>query len=587
MAVDKVGSLWVTGYGGENGYVFERWPDLSWHSHLIGQMGGTPNIGFDVDVDKDGRVAVATLSEARILAPGVGWEIHDGLSDVGGMAVSVTFDSSGRLWVGSDASIRVLHLDGRWEAFELDPITGLGWAVLAAGDGRIFAGFNYGLVRLEPEGRAQWFRIRDGLPGDPIRRIAFDARGDAWIQSFRQSPAHLSDREHWTHHDRDPAFQEHLPTDLDLDPEGRPWVSLTFDGLVHQDGQGRWRQLDEGDGLPSGMVNTLRFDKAGVLWVGHSDLSELLGRPPGGLSRRGPDGDWQHWTETEGLISNDVTRLAPDGAGGAWAGHSGDGLSHVSVDGHVEQHSVAATGMLADTVLALTVAEDGRVWAGTPSGALHRAPGGSWEALTVEDGLPSNEVYSITVEPGIGIWFGTDTGAALRTNEGSWTYYRREDGLIGNNVGGVFVDSLGNVWFTHVRGGVAILDAGRRKDRGRAELGGNERQALRRMGRSSSIGAAEPVSMQRLDRQGDPRNARDLDPRNGSLHKVRLRLGKEQPGSTVGPPQPPHRPIRIADQVELAGGILGKAADVQSALQLESGREMSRERGRRQRAGFS
>ena len=104
-----------------------------------------------------------------------------------------------------------------------------------------------------------------------------------------------------------------------------------------------------------------------------------------------------------------------------------------------------------------------------------------------------------------------------KENEGAWTYYRREDGLIGDNVGAIFVEAQGNVWFTH-SDGVAILDAGRRKDR---------------------------------------------------LHPIRLRLRQERQRSTLRPSQPPHRPIGIADQVEFAGRILGEAADVETALELQ------------------
>jgi ligand-binding sensor domain-containing protein len=194
---------------------------------------------------------------------------------------SLFVDTDGEtLWVTSSRQV-CRHHRGRWQAWGGDqslPLVNL-HSVTRSGAGHLWLGSLHGLYRFDPEG------------GEFTRHsVATGALPVDWVTA--------------------------------LLPWGRGLVAGTYHGgLSWFDGQ-RFTLEREGPGgpMPSGWVNphSLRWHND-WLWVGTLDRGLVVGRA----------GQWYHLRRTDGLPSDDVTAILPDGPDGAWVSTRG-GLARVS-----------------------------------------------------------------------------------------------------------------------------------------------------------------------------------------------------------------------------------------------------------------
>lgn len=115
------------------------------------------------------------------------------------------------------------------------------------------------------------------------------------------------------------------------------------------------------------------------------------------------NGDWT------GLAGSVVTAIAPDGAGGVWAGTE-IGVGHLS--GTTWRNYTASEGLPAGAVRCLALAPDGTVWVGTDSGAAHYQPD-SWIAFSPSNTngfLPAEAVFDIAMDAAGWVWFAYGDG---------------------------------------------------------------------------------------------------------------------------------------------------------------------------------
>ncbi len=245
----------------------------------------------------------------------------------------------------------------------------------------------------------QWARVPD-LPCDGCAPLAVDAAGAVWAGSERGlwviAP---DDVTQWT-----TAFG--LPSDIvntvAFDGAGGAWVG-TGAGLARIEGAAVTEVITDTVGLPTTYIRRVFLASDGALWAA-TDLS---------LSRRGPDGVWQHFTA---------------GAPFSYAVPIND----------------------------LAEAADGAIWVATQGDAVYRYAAGAWTAFQPNDPgvkLPSGYVFAVAVAPDGSLWFGTDAGAA-RYAEGEWSTVRVQDGLIHPRVLDLHIDASGALWFA-TGGGVS------------------------------------------------------------------------------------------------------------------------------------
>ncbi|HEV7778480.1 MAG TPA: two-component regulator propeller domain-containing protein [Luteibacter sp.] len=192
-------------------------------------------------------------------------------------ALSSEVDPAGRLWIGSDAGLRMIDHDGKSHAFLARPL------------------------------------LPGGLPGTRVRRIFADREGGLWFGFEYGGLAYLGPNwnamSRFTHIPDDPGSLPSPPvTVLAASNDGRLWVG----------GEGWLRKLDPSSGrfeVIPGQENTsvtaLLEDRRGGLWIG-TDNGLYVRRH--GISRR----------VGEALLHAPVTELIEDVAGNVYAASTED-----------------------------------------------------------------------------------------------------------------------------------------------------------------------------------------------------------------------------------------------------------------------
>ncbi|MBN2003195.1 MAG: protein kinase [Anaerolineae bacterium] len=107
--------------------------------------------------------------------------------------------------------------------------------------------------------------------------------------------------------------------------------------------------------------------------------------------------------------------------------------------------------------------QDDTVWAGGTMGLLRwNVVDSSYEIITVEEGLPSNQVSDVLLDGAGRLWVATSKGIALLSN-GKWVVYDDQDGLDSSIVTRLFEDDTGGIWATTVYGdrGLSYYDGQR------------------------------------------------------------------------------------------------------------------------------
>ncbi len=195
-------------------------------------------------------------------------------------------------------------------------------------------------------------------------------------------------------------------------------------------------------GLPNDWVYGLAAGKNGEIWLATE----------GGLARF-KDETWTHWTHADGLgaplelVEKDIT-LTTD---------PGKVSSH-----HARQKEEQGLGDVKvaynpNYIVAMSVAPNGDVWAGTWGAGLSRFDGETWRTFTAADGLPSNHVFALHTDAAGRLWIGTNKGLPIRDGE-AFTLYGPESGL---NVQSIFaIATSGEAAWVGGFGGVTWFPSG-------------------------------------------------------------------------------------------------------------------------------
>jgi ligand-binding sensor domain-containing protein len=185
-------------------------------------------------------------------------------------------------------------------------------------------------------------------------------------------------------------------------PDGTAWIGTDEDGLAFYDGE-RVEFVDEAEGgPPRARVWSLFLASDGTLWAGVGEQ----------ISRRAPDGTWEHFQRGADLDGNFeyAADFAEDEDGGIWVATNAAGVYLYQdetwtqfVDGQ------AGVQLPSNYVHAVALAPDGSLWFGTTDGAAN-FDGSDWTTYQVRDGLINAEVFDVYVEPDGVVWFATAGG---------------------------------------------------------------------------------------------------------------------------------------------------------------------------------
>ncbi len=317
------------------------------------------------------------------------------------------------------------------------------WELLAARNGDVWLGTSgTGLGRLR-DGAILQFTTDDGLPTNSIRALCEDREGNVWAGTAGGGLTRLSARRIEAITARD-GLSHNAVMALAEGADGTVWIGTNGGGLnrwhagkvaphaptyvlenkcisslaVSPDGSlcvgtsdsGMLRLSDSGakiiDLPPRASVAALCYDQSGGLWFG------TLNAGPGclvtGVNAEGIAEDITLVpNELQPLVSQPVTSLLADAAGGMWFGTAGQGLARLAENTLTRWRRT--DGLASDFVRTVRADSSGTVWIGT-SGGLTRWKDGRLFTYTAAHGLPDTFISQILDDQAGHLWLGTNRG---------------------------------------------------------------------------------------------------------------------------------------------------------------------------------
>jgi ligand-binding sensor domain-containing protein len=209
---------------------------------------------------------------------------------------------------------------------------------------------------------------------------------------------------------------------------------------------GQWQTWTERDGLSNEVVNAVALDGERV-WVGtRQGLNLFVPRT----------GRWLAWGEADGLPDEFVVSLAV-GAERIWLGTDRGGAGYLDLRTGRINRLTPPSGWGPRAVE--TIVPDGEsIWFGCWDGVRRYHPGSRrWDELGVGDGLPYPVVWSIDPD-GDDVWLGTTEGLSRFSKaRRAFQTFTRADGLPDDLVWGSAVGSYA-AYFATGAGGVVRYD---------------------------------------------------------------------------------------------------------------------------------
>jgi ligand-binding sensor domain-containing protein len=227
---------------------------------------------------------------------------------------------------------------------------------------------------------------------------------------------------------------------------GDVWIA-TWSGANRVRG-GRMDEIESWDlytvantnnGLPNDWVYGLAEGKNGEMWMATE----------GGLARF-QDGQWTHWTHSDGLGA-DYEKVKSQIDFGSDPGQASRHHAQQKKEQGLQDVSIAYNP---NYVISIAVDDDGSVWTGTWGGGLSHFDGKSFKTFTVADGLPSNHIFMLKKAKGF-LWIGTNHGMAKYDGK-TFVRYGIENGLFSDNVFSLSFAADESAWVGSF-GGVAHL----------------------------------------------------------------------------------------------------------------------------------
>jgi ligand-binding sensor domain-containing protein/signal transduction histidine kinase len=303
--------------------------------------------------------------------------------------LSLTFDSDGNLWVGTNG--RGLDRVKR-KAFSVLPKSE-GLVVQSVSPDRkggLWIGYNGNRIDHWSNGVSETFALVQN-PGEAAgtyaKAVFVDKGGRVLVGILGSSSQRLFELKAGKFV---PAGVE-IPWDISAihqDRAGRIWLG-TQAALVLLDGQSP-KVFSTADGLPGADVRAIADDAEGNVWVGTS----------GGLACW-RDGKITAWHQKDGSPSEDISSLMADADGALWIGTRGNGLARFFKNRWT--YYTMSNGLAGNSIGYLIEDNEGNLWLGSNSGLMRVAKkslndfaNGSASSVNCrvyveEDGLPTRE----------------------------------------------------------------------------------------------------------------------------------------------------------------------------------------------------
>jgi signal transduction histidine kinase/ligand-binding sensor domain-containing protein len=384
VMIDREGNLWFAQFGGLSKLRADYGAFVNYTSKsVVGGKSVLPDPSINAVIPMtvlDSKGICVATSEGGVTIMKENREIESIRTDRGlrdNWANTLTVDSQGRLWIGTQAGINCLSLDPRYPppySPEVRPIDVLGHrGSLAAYRKTTIISAKVLPLRHTPEKQEkvesiwfpgyqtlyclvenEWiaFSTSSGLPATFFHAVAVDKDGRLWVGTrdagLYRSIFPITVKK----------LRELRRTPISFFPDGK---GGTFGGEVIMP---MFEQVwDQSRGAPSNQIENIAWHE-GALWVGTTEgLAVLDGDPPRMVN---------HLTTDDGLQANDIFGLAFSPATGSlWVGTNG-GLAEIDPTKRRVLQTVTKQDGLVDNEVwyygSVVAGEDGTIYFGTAKG---------------------------------------------------------------------------------------------------------------------------------------------------------------------------------------------------------------------------
>jgi ligand-binding sensor domain-containing protein/signal transduction histidine kinase len=280
-----------------------------------------------------------------------------------------------------------------------------------------------------PYGVHSW-QTDDGLPQNSVYAISQTADGYLWVGTHEGLARFDGVRFLSVDDKAAPELRHGFITALCATRDGSLWIACDGSGLTRLKAGG-FTHFTEADGLPSNQTRCLLEGKDGSLWIG----SEA------GLTRY-RDGKFNSYAEKHGLGDNSVRAICEDHQGVIRVA-TRRGLSSLNRDGVISTVSFGA-GWNANSLKCVCEDREGKFWVGSTDG-LHCWQNESKLIYGPNEGLRDNTINSVCVDRAGQLWVGTYAGL-VRIVGGKVIPRPSRESVFGDLVYSIFEDREGNLW---------------------------------------------------------------------------------------------------------------------------------------------
>jgi two-component system, sensor histidine kinase ChiS len=483
---DRQGNLWF----GTNGGGLSKYDGISF-THYSEKQGLSNNVVLSIHEDRKGNLWFGTEGGGVCKFDGTSFSHFTEKEGLSNNTVScILEDQRGNLWFGTFGG-GVSKYNGKTfthftekEGLSNNDILNsmkdregnLWFATYGGGvskyNGKSFTHFteNEGLSNnivwdvLEDSGHNFWFGTEDGginkydgksfthftenegLSNNHALDILKDHEGNLWFGTNAGGVTKY-DGKSFTHFSEKEGLSFNTVLSILEDRLGNLWFGTDGGGVNKYDGKS-FTHFTEKDGLSNSSVMSILEDRLGNLWFGTDgggvikyDGSRVESVERGELiSYRNRQGlrkingrlakSFTHFTEKEGLSTNDVSCILEDRLGNIWFGSFTGGVT--KYDGN------RIDAIAGGEDIPLSDQQDLR----KINGKLVK----SFTHFTEKEGLSNNYVSDILEDQQGNFWFATSSGVSKYDGK-SFTHFTDKEGLSNNTIMSILEDRRGNLWF--------------------------------------------------------------------------------------------------------------------------------------------
>ena len=299
----------------------------------------------------------------------------------------------------TDAGLAIY--DGSWHGIRAkgtDLVDDRIQAVHVDGDGRIWVGTPNGVSRIGRDGAGEVFTLDNtdrGLGSNDVQAIAGRRESDVIYFGHPSQGVTILAGAHWERRRPDNSkLPDQDVRDIFVVDEslGRVWFATRQGAALYDQKTDTWPRLITRALIPEVIrdnITAVTIDAQGRLWLG------LLNE---GVVHSANLVSWTQLGTTEGLGSEEIRDVLAAANGDVWVA-TANGVSRIAGD-TVSTYSTGNSALPADGVNALAETADGRVWAAT-DGGVGVFDGSAWTAFKTSAGLSSDATTTIAVVPAV------------------------------------------------------------------------------------------------------------------------------------------------------------------------------------------